>query len=237
MKVRLIKKMGVPQILNVIPVFALGLSLSACSAVQEELPPSPDGPRPTGLSAVIADSVEDFSNEQGESQWYYGYFEDCRLSLESDCHLDFIPFVNFYEDHQWWGTSVHGTPGYTITLLSSEMAHPSSPVDSQPLLGNFYQSAVRRWISAVAENVIIEAEIKMPEDANVCGDGVTAYILVDGMKFFEISLASGDTTGVSTQIPVALNRGSQVDFVVEPNVNPFCDTTHFTSVIRTAPNL
>jgi hypothetical protein len=196
-------------VLNDTPVFIVG-SVRRITAI--------------GHSKVVADSVNDFSDQQGKAGWSYGYgtgADDGPDSATPDFQ-DMVPVADPW--HRKWGQ-----PRYPWLAIDPRDAHPSRS-EGRPIW------AIRRWTSSVNGPVRISGRIirSAPQ-----GDGVTAHIAVDGRFIFSANLGGASSTkGIEYEFKADLRSGSKVDFIVTPGPHDDInfDSTKFEAlIIRDAP--
>ena len=118
------------------------------------------GPSPA-ISAIIADSVADFSSTQGYLGWQYGYLHGA-LTSSTFKELSWNKFG-------WWG----GFADYW-TAVDQIGGHPHGPISTRP--AQVEQWAVRRWTSNFTGDVTISG-ILNDLNRGGGGDGVTGRIL------------------------------------------------------------
>ncbi len=191
----------------------------------------PDGPL-FNPGEVIADSRAEFSEEQGQDNWFYGYY-DQRLDVEEgDAEYgldDFIALENdgsgvvsvddetdaWKEWGNYWdsgankwdllnnGTVAHG-PWTEITQAGG---HPGANGQADPSV----HWSVRRWISDVEGDVNIDGLL---HNTSASGDGTVGRIFLDGEEVW--SEATNGTT-VPVDLDLTLNEGSVIDFAIDPD--------------------
>ncbi len=121
------------------------------------------------MADILADSVQEFSNKQGQNNWLYGYYD---IPFQSSSFKRMEQY-SFGTDEFWkesWRISGEGW-----TALSAKGGHPNG-LNTR----NMEQWAVRRWQSENTGTVTISGLYAMV-DGN-CGDGTTGYIFVDGVE-------------------------------------------------------
>ncbi len=186
--------------------------------------------------AVIADSVDDFSGEQGAQGWSYGYWS---RSVDSggayDQASDFRRLPHFGDD------PINGLSGHTefttgklwtlddgryYTSLWATGGHPNSPAPLGEHAGE-EQWAVRRWVSTTRGPVTISgyAGKAMPWGEN-WGGGVEVRIVVDGETLYRADIGDERT---DYALAAALEVGSIVDFLMGPG--PSVGVVDFTATI------
>ena len=202
------------------------------------------GPPAALASTAIADSVADFSANQGANGWSYGYWAkktDINATYEP---TDFTPFprgtgnavssTNYWNGAKWDWPQPNPPP----TELSSTGGVPAGD-NGTP--ANPVHWVVRRYVSETNGPLRISGTLACSatnaSTGNIpgsCGDGVIGRIFVDGAEVFSRS-SFGTSLGYSLLVNASL--GSTIDFVIDPGAadNDQCDSnTVFTAVIRTA---
>jgi len=164
-----------------------------------------------GRDEILADSVGDYSDQQGETGWYYGYYDDSDESGGTDPHIymdDDFEFLGRVADR--WGRT-WGDPHYPHLAIKPQSAHPSRTAE-----GSVW--AVRRWVSDVSGAVRLSGRIA--NDGKKKGDGVTAHILIDGRRVFTAQVGgAGQPRSMTYELEVLLNNGSLVDFALTPGLH------------------
>jgi hypothetical protein len=175
---------------------------------------------------LLADSVADFSLEQGKFGWQYGYdggaLESFALMTRTDVIKDYVPVTGDVWDC-WGNDETHWVQIFRLG------AHPNGTDTSAPSAA-LLQRAVRRWLSSFDGNVVISGEIAKID--LVGSNGVDAFVYVDGTLLYSKLIAGDDGGGTSYQVPATLHVGSSVDFVLDPHEgsDPH-DLSRFTGVI------
>jgi hypothetical protein len=196
-------------------------------------------PLSTATPVQIADSVAEFSGTQGQSSWFYGYYDrkaDANGTYETN---DFIPFPRgtgnqINATNKWdgskWDLSTNNPPWTEIT---STGGHPNAE-DGNPT--NSLHWAVRRYVSETNGAIRITGTLACSGTSGTCGDGTVGRIFVDGVEVFSQAVF-GASVGYSLRVVVTV--GAKVDFAIDPGPgnNDFCDTTVFTATIRTMNDL
>lgn len=187
---------------------------------------------PAITPVVIANSVTEFSGTQGQSNWFYGYWNK-RDDADGDyADAEFVPFPrqaglhsasNFWTG-TYWDWFAGNPPG---TELSASGGHPAGS-GGNPALDDHW--VIRRYISEVSGFVRISGTLA---HTNACGDGIIARIFVDGNQVFQ-QLVFATSIGYSVTVPVS--TGSRIDLVIDAGAadNESCDGSTFTATIRTA---
>jgi len=189
---------------------------------------------------VIADSVNQFSGDQGKNGWFYGYWDrsadaDGQYSSSTDFQR-----LKHYGVDQRNGLRNHDSfstgdlwfleDGGYFTSLWAEGGH----ADSAFRLGDdsaFEHWAVRRWISTVSGVVTISGHVGkvMPWGKNWGGE-CQAIIVVDGKTVFSSVM---DEQGLDYAVAVKVHENSVVDFLIAPA--PSVGVMKFTAVVTTRP--
>lgn len=175
---------------------------------------------------VIADSVDDFSDQQGRDGWSYGYAEGSPTREKPDlAAYDFelmVPTADTWR-RQW------GQPRYPWLAIAARGVHPSRS-KGHPIW------AIRRWTSSAEGPVRISGRIVSSTSQ---GDGVTAHIAVDGRIAFSAVLGGQSSTkDIGYDVKAELRPGSKVDFIVTPGPGDDIDfdSTRFVArIIEDAP--
>ncbi|MFT4546726.1 MAG: hypothetical protein ACI9MB_000670 [Verrucomicrobiales bacterium] len=166
---------------------------------------------------VIADSAAEFSGNQGQDGWFYGYHDVTNDSSGAgyDESTDFTQFpggasAGAWSDTNHWDGSIwdfnpigSGTGNPPWTSLGATAVHPN---DSNPGQEHY---VVRRWVSDVAGAYRITGSFN---NGSTSGDGTTGRVYHDGVQIF-----SAITNGNSQSVNVAANLsiGDKIDFVVD----------------------
>jgi len=174
---------------------------------------------------ILADSFDEWSTigEQGENDWYYGYYNftlDADGIYEAD---DFIEFTNScgagggpcdeggpvdpFGNH-WSGTNwdLHAT-GAPWSLIGQENIHPNGTNNGDE------QWPIRRWVSDVDGPVALLWHMR---EVNLAGAGVTGVLFVEGTEVDRMALAGGDGVGVTRVVTVDVREGDVVDLALTP---------------------
>jgi hypothetical protein len=171
---------------------------------------------PLAVSKLVADSVAEFSDTQGQNGWFYGRYTAVG---DADSFSEITPY-NAVDD-LWRGTEAFQTP-----LLGALVAHPGA--DS----GDW---AVRRWVSTVAGTVEFDGLLHKTPGTGIGGDGVVGHILVDGVEVYSQFVDGGDAVGVGYSFSEAVAVGSTVDIALSWFSTPFFDSADFNVCVSTLP--
>jgi hypothetical protein len=194
--------------------------------IYDELPDRPIfNPGP-----IIADSLAEFSGEQGEENWFYGYYDQLEDALDGDAiygQEDFIPFLNDgseivsaddefgawkdWENH-WDGTKwdlldngavAHGP----WTEVTAGGGHPAANAQGDEEV----HWAIRRWVSDHEGDLKI---LGLFNNGSTSGDGTVGRIFLDGEEIWS-EVSNG--TSVPIDVDVTLAIGSVLDFAIDPD--------------------
>jgi len=208
-------------------------SLNPGPSITETLenPPQPAVP---ALGTAVADSITEFSGTQGQNGWSYGYaaFGSGVPANSTYSTSLFTPFAGGSTAGAWNATTNHWTG--TVWDLNTASAAPWTtitatnvhPNDSTP---GPLQSAVRRWVSTVSGNYVINGYFNR---AATGVDGTTGHLFLNGVSIFS-ALSQGDTKAFA--IPATLAVGDIIDMVVDvgPADGDGSDTTN--TLLRVTP--
>ena len=194
---------------------------------------------PVPVSKVIADSVTDFSHEQGANGWFYGYWDRTADPDQTyDQERDFHRLKHFGKDPK---NRLSGREEFAVgdlwnledgrfyTSLWAEGGHPNTTMQ----LGNYAKAeqwAVRRWVSAYEGRVTIRGHMGkvMPWGANWNGH-CQARIVADGKTLFTGVM---DNDGADYAVDADVEVGSTVDFLIGPG--PSIGVTTFTATVQSS---
>lgn len=201
-------------------------------------PPDDDDPNLGGAAPgaeparLLADSVGDFSLEQGKYGWYYGSdggsLDSFELLTEKSVVAAFDP-----PSKDVWECWRSGTTYWTQIFQIG--AHPNGTTTSSPPSVSQLSRAVRRWVSDVEGNVVITGEAGKLDVAE--SNGVDVFVYVDGVELYSAFIAGNDGPGHTYELRSSVRVGSTVDFVLDPHEGADAhDLSRFTGVItRDAP--
>ncbi len=215
-----------------------GILLLACACAAPEPQISESRREAKSAGTIDADSVRDFSGEQGTGGWSYGYWN---LGQDTDGRYqqraDFRAFATFGTDPINEFASRELVEGELWTLkdgvyYTSIWANGGHP-NAATALGNYAAEehwAVRRWTSPVAGAVKIAGHYgkSMPWGANWSG-GAHVRIVVDDRVVLD---AEADEQRVAYEVEAQLDEGSHVDFMLGPGRSGSIGVIDFTAMIR-----
>lgn len=197
--------------------------LGAVAGVDAGGAAEPSAPR------LLADSVADFSLEQGKLGWYYGYDLG---TLDTFTPMTRTSIITNYKPAtmDMWDCWVTEAPHWTQLFRLG--AHPNG-TDTSPPSTAVLERAVRRWLSTFEGNVVISGELAKI-DAAIADDsnGVDASVYVDGASLYTKFIGAQDGGGLSYEVKTTLHVGSTVDFVLDPHEgNDHHDLSRFTGIV------
>jgi len=189
--------------------------------VPKTLPP-PAVPQFTG--GAVADSATEFSGNQGQNGWSYGYWTG---GGAYNHNTGFTPFTGGTTAGAWngttqqwtgsaWDKQTAGTAPWTFINVNS--MHPNDPTPG-PL-----DTAVVRWTSDVSGPHMVTGNFTR---AATTGDGTTGRIFHNGTEVFSAVTAG---TAQSFGVNVNLAAGDRLDFMVDAGptgIDDGSDTTTY----------
>lgn len=163
------------------------------------------------FTGLIANSIEEFSGEQGQDNWIYGYRNVTEDGGAEDAYDPVDDFIEFEED--WWTGGNWDEPnedGDNVpwTNMSAESSHPNGDNNQE------VHWTIRRWVSEVSGNIAVRWSMRK-QNAN-CGNGVTGAIYVNGTLADSTAIAGSDSVGVNRSVTVSVSAGDFVDLVHTP---------------------
>ncbi len=172
-------------------------------------------------AVVIADSFNDYSNIQGQNDWYYGYY-DGTLTAETFKLLPNYDGTGIQNNVTLGWSLQLGAGGYWTTVHELG-GHPNGTNGNQSRLP-VEQWAARRWVSDVSGPITISGII-----APINGGNMYTHIFIDGTEIFQHQVPNGE---FNYDLTASVNVGSNVDFVISPNNhNDVNGDTKFTAII------
>ncbi len=174
-------------------------------------------------AGTLANSVDDFSGQQGLNGWTYGYWDESTdADGKYDQASDFRLFSNFGID-PINGLSSHSEfttgdlwyleDGRYYTSLWAEGGHPHGAMD----LGSYARAnqwVVRRWTSTVNGRIEISGHAGkvMPWGENWVGSS-SFLVVAGGDPVYETEVADG---GQDYTVSAMVEVGTPVDFLIGP---------------------
>jgi len=171
---------------------------------------------------IIADSSADFSGVQGNSNWYYGYYN---VSTDPNGVYNATPGgTDDFQAFTWYGVDTNhsdepawqfNTTDQPWTLLSAGKAHPNGSDQWSGGSTNVHW-AVRRWVSEVSGLVDIYWYLsKADVGGNPWSNGVTARLFHNGATVASRTIAWNDTSLGSQWMPLVVQAGDYIDFALD----------------------
>ena len=163
----------------------------------------------------VANSMHDFSEQQGGGGWYYGCWD---ISDDVDGVYDASDFQAMMDVSGIWrpiGWVDMPDPNFTWAYLAAWGGHPGSfPIQ---------RADVRRWVSTVEGDAFARVTHKKADTGG--GDGTRAMLFVDGQMMLTRDVAGDDGVGFSEDVPVTLHVGTTVDLLLHFIGDDAVDTT------------
>lgn len=160
-------------------------------------------------ASIVADSIVEFSGEQGKAGWHYGFYDGDPPTPFAPG--DFEPFPLF--DGTRWLIK-DGSGGYWTELTAKE-AHPNGFTTSGGRVAADHW-AVRRWVSDSdglhAINGILADVSDYPVQLSSV-NGVIGHVFVDGVELLKLPVRDGEQTVYSFY--AQLSVGSTIDFALD----------------------
>ncbi len=189
----------------------------------------------------VADSIQEFSSVQGQDGWSYGWYADDQVGLSGGSgSLDTSNFQEFeHYDGQigWWthdaasaASGEEQTP-FFLTVITSQYMHANSPIAGEPSVATEARWASRRWTSDIDGQVQVLGRLAKVDQGPLIGDGIDAYITIDGEVAFHYAVAGDDLAGTTYDLTLDVNEGSVIEFVIGGNESGLNDAVVFTSEI------
>ncbi len=175
-------------------------------------------------AAIVADSFTEFSETQGQDNWFYGYYPGV---LAPSSFLQMGTFSPVGRPNTWVVDDDLPSPIY-YTILNAEGGHPNG-VDAGR--DDVLQYAVRRWISEVSGAITIAGNIA-DMDTGFGANGIIGKIFSNNLEVYSQSIDEADFLGVNYSLTFTVLAGDTIDFVIDPQgVNDLFDSTRFTATI------
>jgi hypothetical protein len=169
---------------------------------------------PAGGLLLLAYGPIGFSGTQGKCGWSYGYVAPATSSA----------FVAMGE-YDALGEAWYVQNGVYWTYMGRSFMHPNGVTTSGGRTAVDHW-AVRRWTSNLTAAIRITGVAKKP----VGGNGTVARVMVGANVMFEQTIV--DDVGMSFDIVANVSLGTNVDFVLDPNLSDDgADSTDFTAAI------
>lgn len=187
-------------------------------------------------ATIIADSVAEFSGVQGQSNWFYGYWDRTTDADNVYAPSEFSLMTQYLTTPSMdYGPSLH-SPCWRVqdgdywTALWAEGGHPNGTNGNFGHL-RFEHWTIRRWVSEVAGSIEISGQLGC-SDNFPCS--VNGRIFVDGIQVYS-QFATGNDGLLNYLVTVPVSAGSRVDISIDSNGVDFDDMTYFTATITPEP--
>jgi hypothetical protein len=193
----------------------------------------PDGPlyNPTVPVNIVANSKAEFSGNQGQDGWTYGYY-DVRDDVENGNGQydpsDLIPFLNdgsgvigtdgtvgawksspnHWNGSKWDLLDNNAAQAGPWTEVTNTGGHPAAGGTSTPDV----HWAVRRWVSDFDGDVRISGVLN---NISASGDGTVGRIFLDGAEVWS-QKSNGDSIIFAVDL-LDVSSGSVFDFAIDPD--------------------
>ena len=152
--------------------------------------------------ALAADSAAEFSGNQGQDGWHYGYYNK---TTDGDATYDANTDFNTTDLNWTFGGSWTVGPGDPPwTTLGAIDIHPNSGPEHWP---------VRRWVSEVSGPVSVFWHFGK---ANPNGAGSTILVMQNGVVKDSAAIPGWDKGGVSRVLNLNVQAGDKIDFAQTP---------------------
>ncbi len=166
----------------------------------------------------FADSQADFSDTQGQANWFYGFIDrggPTPTATAYDPDTDFVPFDLFDAPAQRWEATDAILPAQNIAFLSinQDGGHPSGigPSGQDSVIW-----ATRRYVSDMDGLIDIAFDLRKENISEPRGGGIIGRIFVDGVEVFTQPIANDDATGVQGVLWHPVTIGTRIDFAIDP---------------------
>ena len=160
---------------------------------------------PSSCTKLKACSVNDFSGEQGQNGWFYGFYDGPFLPSDFD-------LMKIFDDNGWW---VDNIPGGELfwTFNGANHCHPNGQITSGGRTPEEHW-VVRRYVFDTSGPFHVIARFV---DANTNGgNGIVARVYDADQQVVESVVQNGT---FATQFEVFATPGHSIDFVVDPRAS------------------
>ena len=163
------------------------------------------------LAEKVADSIEDFGEDQGPV-WINGYrdYTADGGGEDYDPETEFIPF-NTDDGWTWTGDGWDwGDGNVPWTLITAEQLHPNGINNSAE------HWAIRRWVASEIATTTPLAVVWNVREENLNGGGVSGSLNVNGVQVAKATVAGGDGVGTTGIYFLNANPGDVIDLGLTP---------------------
>jgi hypothetical protein len=163
------------------------------------------------IASLIANSRTEFSGNQGENDWFYGY----RNYTADGGGPNYNPtngFIQFdasaWQNGQWDLTTAEAAPW---TELGRENTHPNT--------GGAVHWTIRRWVATELTQkspLTIRWHMRKTNITDTGGNGVTGGVYVNGIPLDIVVIAGTNGVGVTRTVYANVNPGDMIDLILSP---------------------
>lgn len=193
----------------------------------------------------LADSRLEFSGVQGSDGWSYGWYADADIAhtqgFAAVNTANFQEFGYYAPGSGWWthdsvsaGSGDGGSP-YFLTVVTADAMHANAPIPGSQEIADDVRWASRRWTSDITGTIDIIGHIAKADQGSLLGDGIDAYVIIDGISVYYYGVEVGDYTGTDFSLTAAVSEGSVVEFIVGSRQSGLFDAVSFRSEIFGTP--
>ncbi|RMH25608.1 MAG: hypothetical protein D6692_10620 [Planctomycetota bacterium] len=193
----------------------------------------------------IADSLQEFSGIQGVDGWSYGWYADADIAhtpgFAAVNTANFQEFEYYAPGSGWWthdsvsASSGAGGSPYFLTVVTADAMHANAPIPGSHEIADDIRWASRRWTSEISGTIDIIGHIAKMDQGSLLGDGIDAYVIIDGISVFYYGVEVGDYTGTDFSLSATVTEGSVVEFIVGSRQSGLFDAVSFRSEIYGQP--
>jgi hypothetical protein len=179
----------------------------------------PNDPSSNPEASAIANSFTQYSNVQGQDDWFWGYRNYTKDGGGESYNPD-TGFIAFNPDTQWSGSQwdLDPTAENPWTELGAENMHPNS---STAVNAAGYDTGVhwtiRRWVANQITKVTPLALRYHVHKANTGGgNGVTGALYINGQRKDAIVIGGADGVGVTHTYYANVSPRDKIDVILSP---------------------
>jgi hypothetical protein len=175
---------------------------------------------------ILGNCHDDFSNVQGQMNWYYGFYNG---DSETPWSIDDFEQLPIFNGLYW--TRPEGAGGYW-TNISRDGGHPNGTITSGGRTPEV-NWAVRRWVSPGDYLIDVSGRTWDASPIPNVGNGIICHIQVDGNEMWTGVVENGNEHGLDYDLRLSVTTGTVIDFAIDPrDGNDFGDDTGCHVVIR-----
>ncbi|MFT4637907.1 MAG: hypothetical protein ACI8T1_001222 [Verrucomicrobiales bacterium] len=175
----------------------------------------PNDPDSNKFATLIADSIAEFSEVQGENGWTDGYRDLGELPEEApvdyDPVADFIPYPQDWWSGVQWDEPNDDGDNIPWTSQADESAHPNGTNS-----GGFEHWAIRRWVAEKLSDPQPLAIRYHLRATNANGTGTTVQLHINGELKDAILNEGNDIVGEERVYYANVNPGDFIDLALTP---------------------